>query len=157
MISEDMILPFMILLCAYPLLFYNTGIAIKHHEVTVVRFYWALREKYPRSYIKQTRPVSYIRRRFGMDHKGTIHWMICVFHYLQFLALPAPIIGVVLYFVFPWEHSIAIVFTIGFFPLTAILIIGKAFAFVQYARCNRIKKKDLRYAKAELIYHNRCL
>lgn len=150
MFFEDVTLKFIMVVLLSLALFWRMGVSIKRYEGVVIRFYWALREKYPHSYVKQAMPVRFVRKRFQMDSKERIHWVISFCHYLQLVMLAAPIITLFLCLIIPTGCSFASCLKAAVFPCALFSITLRVFLFIQCIRCDKIKKKNPKYAKAEL-------
>ena len=128
------------------------GLVIRRFERIVSPFYWALKKKYPRSYVKQNKTVKVIRKCQGMETRNDIHWLFCVFHHLQLVMIVSPILRPILPLVLPTDAAIVTYYAIGLGPFGVIALVGSGSSFVQAVRCQRIKKKDPRYARTDL-YH----
>jgi len=141
MIALCLIIPF---IC-----FFYSGVIIKRHEKCISAFYLALREKFPHSYVKQNKIVMFIRSRHGMETYGSVHWMICFYHYLQIVIAFSPIFTLILPFLFPLEKAIVMCFVIGLGPFGLISIIDPIFLIVQIQKCKKIKKENPKYSKRD--------
>ena len=133
-------------------MFYGTCVTIRRREDAVSCFYWPLRKKYPRSYVKQHKIVKSIRKRFGLDTKGTIHWMHCLYHYLQLVMLISPILLLVLFLFMPPLKAVLISGIFAFGPIVFIALSSDILMIVLALRCEKIKKTEPEYSKCKISY-----
>ena len=123
---------------------------LKRQEKQISDFYWPLREKYPRSYVKQNKVIKFIRKCFGMQTKDNIHWMTCVLHYLQLISVISPIFMLITFLFVPLEEIVVAFLVFGFsFPFGLLVILAALFYSLQTWRCVGIKKKDPKHSKRE--------
>ena len=141
MILAGIILPFVAI--------FLSGVSIKRHEKCISSFYWALREKFARSYLKQNKVIKFVRKRLGMDADESVHWIICFFHYLQIVMVISPILILILSLFVQLEKSIVICFIIGLGPYGFICITNEIFTVIQVQRCKKIKKINPKYSKSD--------
>lgn len=128
-----------------------TGNGIKRCENSVSAFYHPLREKYPGGYVRQNRVVTFIRNLLRMDTQGTIHWTVCVEHYLQIGLAFSPVLSLSLLLFRSLEAAAVwgLVFFTGI-PMAVMAILLEVTMWVLAARCKRIQKTDPRYAKRNM-------
>ena len=136
-------------------LFFFAGIfSLKRKENEIREFYWALREKYFHSYIKQNKIIKFIRKCLGLETKKHIHWITCLLHYIQIVTFISTILVMVVLLFVPREDLIGILWLIGIaVPFGVFFILLGIFHFLQLLRCEIIKKKDPKYSKRE--FHSR--
>ena len=130
-------------------MFFLSGVVIRHHEKCIRSFYWPLREKFPRSYVNQSKIVRIVRSLFKIDTQGSIHWLIRLCHYFQLSSLIAPILMLILPLFLPMERFIVLCFMIGWGPFVLISLIDGPFLIVQVAKCKKIKKENPKYSKKD--------
>ena len=128
---------------------FYSGVIIKRHEKTIMAFYWALREKYTHSYVTPNKVVNFVRKCCRMKAENSIHWVVCIFHYLQIVMVTSPIFMLLLPIFIPLEKAIGICYIIGLGPYGVIAFMDGAFLILQVHRCKRIKKTNPKYAKRE--------
>ena len=133
------------------ILFFCMRNAIKRSENSVIAFYHALRERYPRGYVKQNRAVVFIRKLLRLDTQGTIHWTVCAIHYIQPVMASSPVLTLFLLPLYPFDIAVAwgLVFFTGI-PMALMLILLEVTTWVLVLRCGRIKKADPKYAKRDI-------
>ena len=131
---------------------------IKRCEEYLREFYWVLREKYPRSYVKQNKMIIFVRKHCKLKTEGSIHWMIFFAHYVQvFMAISPAFLLITLPFAF--SETLIILFAIIEFavPFSFIAILVETATTLQAFRCDRIKKKDPSYSKRKVYYWHKGL
>lgn len=131
-----------------------SGNIIKRAEDGVSNFYHPLRKKYPHSYVRQNKIIRVIRRLFKMRTDMTIHWVCCVYHYLQIIAMVSFILTFVLS---PILHNYVSFWTMLSFDFVISIchvgIIGMTrdlWMIIEEAKCKKIRKEDPKYAKREI-------
>ena len=135
----------------YAFAFWYPSYAIQRIERQIVSFYWVLREKYPHSYVRQTKPVRTLRKLFRMENTGTIHWVIGLFHYLQMIILLAPVIALLSFAFYSKSFNISCI-VIVLLPFGMMCIIGPIHTAIQCYKCKRIRKTNTKYSKRRLQY-----
>ena len=139
--SEDLqIIPICFFLCFF--WFLCSGDFIDRHENVVRDFAYALREKYPRSYVQQNKVIKFIRKRFAMRTDRSLHWVICVLHYLQIVMAISPALVLLALLFVPPEKTVVTCLLIQLSPFGLMAIIRLAFTTLQALRCMRIKRKS---------------
>lgn len=133
----------------YIILFWRISVWLKRHERYISDFYWALKEKYPRSYIKQNKVIRFIRKFLGMNTKERIHWMFCFYHYLQIIMLITPIFLLVICWFIPLEITVMIFGWFGIGPNVFVAVIDTWFMMIQCFRCERIRKRDPKHKRCQ--------
>jgi len=129
---------------------FHMGYLIKRYEQYIGGFYWALVEYCPRSYVEPNRVIKCIRRICRLETKRKLHWLICICHYLQIVSASSPVIMIVNLFFLPLEHAVILLLVISVFPIAFEVLSVRVFLeFYQSCRCEKIKKKDPRYATHE--------
>lgn len=150
MSSEDIWLALLSFILPFVLFFFSSTV-IKRHENCIDAFYCALREEYSGSYIKQNKPVSFLRKCYGLDIRGTIHWMIGFFHYLQIYMVSSPILMLLSSLFLPLNKVIIMCLIFGqAVPYALISINCEVLTLLQVHRCRRIKKTNPKYSKREI-------
>ena len=104
--------------------------------------YWKLREKYPRSYVKQNRVVKFVRKYFlQVETKEKIHWVECIVHYLQIVATLSPIFMLITFIFIPTKEVALLFLIFGFcIPYGASVILYELYFALQCIRGIRIRK-----------------
>jgi len=144
--SDDM---YMLVLAFFVpvLMFFGLARTIRRKEKDTSDFYIALKEYYTRSYLEKNKTIKRFRKALKMSTTIKIHWVECVYHYLQILSI-----------VFYFASRLAFLFFDVFTASLASLMISVApcvialfwetwFYFLQYIRGNRIKKTDPRFKR----------
>lgn len=126
--------------------FFLAGSLIRRHERYLSDFYWALRETFPRKYVKQNKLIKFVRKRLGLETKNSIHWLICLFHYFQIVMVVSPIFTSFLYLFIPVGNAIVISYVIGLGPYGVISIMDDILMLIQVQRCKKIKKTNSIYS-----------
>ena len=129
-------------LCAYGIVH-----VIKSHEKVYRGFYWALREKHPKSYVKQNSIVKAIRKFFKLRTDEKIYWIYCFYHYMQAIMLIGSISMLILPWFIPFEKVVGISFIVGLVPFSLIAMIDIIFLFIRRLQCEKIKKENPKYSK----------
>ena len=124
------------------------GLNLRGFEESTRDFYWPLRDKFPREYVEQNKIIKTVRKWMAMKTKGTIHWMVCVMHYLHICMAIFPIFTLIVFCIIPIEQ--AIVYLLMLLPFGMIAILREVYIWQQYARCKKIKKTDPKYAKHDI-------
>lgn len=130
-----------------------TGVIIRRSEKCVSSFYYPLREKYPRSYVRQNKIIRFIRTIYKMDTNSSIHWMYCVFHYLQIITIPLSVFVLLIMLIIPScisvekTVSISMAASLGHFGL--ISMGDQMLTCVEVSKCKKIKKENPKYAKRD--------
>ena len=152
MYPNDCFIILQYVVCLAASLFFS-GVVIKRLEKAVSEFSYALREKYKRTYVKQNKIIKFIRGIYKMDTSLSIHWMHCVFHYLQLVAVFLSASLFVLFLIiysrvsFQTAMLICIGISVGHFGIIAIF--GRILLCVEIFKCNKIKKENPKYAKCD--------
>jgi hypothetical protein len=150
--SEVLLIVLFMLLLPYGALWRSIGL-IKRHEDAFMAFYYPLREKRPRSYVKQNKVITYVRRKIRMDTDDTIHWVICFCHYMQIYCVFAPVWMLFLLIFLPLSDALLISWVFGDgVPLVTFFLWIDGLSFLLDIRCQIIKKKDPKYAKREIKF-----
>ena len=124
------------------------GLSLRGFEKSIRDFYWPLRDKFPREYVEQDKIIKTVRKWMALKTSGTIHWMVCVMHYLHILMTIFPIFTLIVFCIIPIEQ--AIVYLLMLLPFGMIAILREVYIWQQYARCKKIKKTDPKYAKHDI-------
>ena len=124
------------------------GLRLRGFEESIRDFYWPLRDKFPREYVEQDKIIKTVRKWMALKTSGTIHWMVCVMHYLHILMTIFPIFTLIVFCIIPIEQ--AIVYFLMLLPFGMIAILREVYIWQQYARCKKIKKTDPKYAKHDI-------
>ena len=147
--GESLIVLFMLLLPYWIL--WRSIVIIKKHEEAFVGFYYPLREKWPRSYHKQNKVITFVRRKTRMDTNDTIHWVICLCHYTQIYYAFAPVWMLFLFIFLPLSDAVMICGVFGHvIPIMIFTLWTEVLSFLLWIRCEIIKRKDPKYAKREI-------
>ena len=147
--SEDLSMILLGIIASVALAFY-CGVIIKRHERTISSFYWALSEKYVHSYVTPNKVVKFVRKRCGLETNHKVHWMICLFHYLQIVMVVLPPFMLIHLFFLPAGQTALLLYIVGVGPCGLIGILDGMLLFLQCCRCEKIKKTNPEYAKREL-------
>ena len=139
----------LIMTCVF---FFFSGVTLKRHERTIVGFYWALREKYPHSYIKPNGIIKKVRNFFKMEDDDTVHRLICLLHYFQLVMPTAPLFLLFLPLFMPLEKAIVVFCIVGMAPFTLICFTQEILLIVQCIRCKKIQKTDPKYK--DRVFYN---
>ena len=124
------------------------GLNLRGFEESTRDFYWALRDKFPREYVEQNKIIKTVRKWMAMKTKGTIHWMVCVMHYLHIFMTIFPIFTLIVFCIIPTEQTVILFLMLS--PFGMIVILRELYVWQQYARCKKIKKTDPKYAKHDI-------
>ena len=117
-------------------------------EEYICNFYWPLREKYHRSYVKQNKTIKFVRKCFGMETKENIHWITCLLHYLQIIATISPVFMLVTFLFIPLKQTVIVFLIFGFsLPFGLCVILHWIFFSLQVLRCVKIRKTDPKHSK----------
>ncbi len=147
----------MIVICIITaiIMLFLSGVEIRRSEKCVSRFYYALREKYPRNYVNQNKIIKRIRTIYKMNTNITIHWMYCIFHYIQIIALILPVLLVVLMLILPsfsLKKALFIYFRLSIYHFALISLLEKVLRCIECSKCKKIKKENPKYAKIDFYY-----
>ena len=132
--------------------FFATRVLIYRNEYFVWEFYWGLSEKYARSYVKPNKVVKFVRKCFGLETKRKLHWVICLFHYLQIAMAISPIFMLPVLICIPLEYAFTLCMFIGFAPFALMFLINIPFFILQWIRCEILKKTNPMYANRDFRY-----
>ena len=135
------------------IMFLISGIIIKRHENCFREFYCVLRDKHPKSHVKQNAITKAVLRFFNVKPNGTIHFLAAIFHYVQIAILMSPAVMLSGLF-FSIEKATVVAFIVGWVLFILFWIVIEVFTAAQMIRCERIKKQHPEYADREL--HRRC-
>lgn len=127
-------------------MFFRAGYLMNRHEKCLRNFRVALREKYPRSYVKQNKVIKFIRKKYGMDTKRTIHWISWFLYHLQFVIAVPSVLALFLLLFFSPETVAIIVWAVSAGTFGFLAVVNETLMLVQVARCNRMRKKDPLYS-----------
>ena len=156
MYSDDVCILLIALFAPLILVFLSGINGFKRRERSIREFYYILREKYPRSYVQQNKILKFVRKCFGMEIKGTIHWITCFLHYFQIVFAISPIFMLIIFLVKQSEQVIYTFLAIGIaLPFGLFYILMEIFTMLQVIRCKKIKKTIPRYSKSEIYRWNR--
>ena len=118
-----------------------SAVFIKRHEKCISSFYWVLREKYPKSYVKQNIIVRLVRKCFRLTTEDTLHWMLALCHFFAVLAVASPLCVPVMLFFVPIKTALAIGIMIMCGLFGVFIFSMEIFTICQMFRCEKIKKK----------------
>ena len=135
------------------LILWRSAVFAKRHEESFKGFYKPLREKYPRSYRKQNDVIAFVRGISRLNTRETVHWVLCVCHYMQIYYALAPIWMTLLVIFLPINDAIAISMPLGhMLPIIILVFWLDGFSILLYIRCRKIQKKNPKYAEVNIPY-----
>ena len=118
-----------------------SGIIIKRHENCLREFYFVLREKHPKFYVKQNKVTKSIRQLFKIKTDGTIHLLVAIFHYEQIGMLLSPLYMLIALIFLPIERSAVIAIVAANLLFVSFFVTIEIFTLIEMIRCEIIKKK----------------
>lgn len=127
---------------------------VRRQEQVVSGFQGALEAKFPRSYVRQNKVIKWIRKRLGLEVNRNIHWISCLFHYLQIIMVIAPVLSLLLLLFLPLDTVIVILWIVGAGMFGLAVFTYPPFALLQIRRCKKIKKADPEKAKRDIPHIN---
>ena len=127
-----------------------SGIIIKRHENCLREFYFVLREKHPKFYVKQNKVTKSIRKLFKIKTDGTIHLLVAIFHYEQIGMLLSPLYMLIALIFLPIERSAVIAIVAANLLFVSFFVTIEIFTLIEMIRCERIKKKHPEHSKKTL-------
>lgn len=150
MTSDTIWLLLVSIVMPFVLFFLSGANGFRRCEEYIYDFYWPLREKHPRSYVKQNAIIKVVRKCFGMQTKNNIHWFTCFLHYLQILMVISPIFMLITLLFVPSQKIIIAFLLLGIsLPFGLSVILNQIFFSLQVLRCMKIKKTDNKHSKRE--------
>lgn len=148
-------LAFLVLVSPYLMLWRST-VFIKRHEKSFKRFYFPLREEYPRSYHKQNKVIVFVRDLLRMNTDESVHWVVCLCHYAQIYYALAPIWMLFLIVFLPFSDAMVICIPFGhMLPIIILFFWLDGFSFLLSLRCQKIRKINPKYSNVEVLYWRR--
>lgn len=140
--TSDTFVAFLIALIVPMIIVFLSGInGLRRSDERLRENYWRLREKYPRSYVKQSREIKFVRKCFQMETKEKIHWVECIVHYLQIVVALQPLFMLVTFIFVPTKEVAFLFLIFGFcIPFGVSVILYETFFAVQTIRGVRIRK-----------------
>ena len=127
------------------------GYACRRADKYYSSFYKPLREKYPRSYVRQNRVLKAFRKRFKMDTTSRVHWAGCAVHYLQMIMIFSSLLPLIAFLSACSIEVVSVLFWVGWLcPHILSRIFYWIFMLSQYYKCLKIQETDRRYATIEL-------
>lgn len=130
--------------------FYLLNVVNFRAERVVCEFRFALQEKYPRSYVNQTKIIKKVRRICRMGIKEKIHWAHSLGNYLQLFVLFMPGILLVLFILLDVNRIFYKICFFCFNVLVAWSIFVQIFTLILCFICKKIKKTNPKYSKCGL-------
>ncbi len=137
----------------YIFLLLGSGLAIRRYENAFREFWWPLRQKYEKRYVRPNKAILRVRKFFDLRKDNRIHWFICFLHYLQIASLFTPLLGISVFIFLPFETAefVSVLLCLG--PLALFVVCFLAFEVLQFFRCLIIKRTDP--TCAHLRFHDR--
>ena len=129
------------------LIFFGLSRTIRLKEEEISCFYIALKEYYPGSYVEQNKIIKRFRKALKMSTTIKIHWVVCVYHYLQILSIVCYFVSRLTFLFFDAFTASLVSLIISVEPCVIALFWQTWFYLLQYIRGNRIKKTDPRFKK----------
>lgn len=152
MSHEDIVKMGPFFIFAFLIVFLATRRIISLYENFVQEFYWGLSEKYVHSYFQPNKVIKFVRKCLGLETKRKLHWVTCLFHYLQIAMVVSPVFMLPVLICIPLEYSLMLCLFIGFAPFGLMFAINIPFEFIQWIRCEILKKTNPMYANREFHY-----
>ena len=109
---------------------------------------WRRHYTYAHTYSRQNKFIIFLRKCFGMETKVYLHWMSCVLHYIEFVALLWPLLMLLVFLFVPTGGVVSMFSTLYFYVILFLWAVWEfSILLVQSSIYNKAEKEREKRSK----------